>query len=137
MNKCIFIGNLAADPEPKVLTNGKKACQIRLAVQRSYTNAQGVREADFLNLTAYDKTAENAERYLRKGRKIATICHVKVSSFDKDGARQYRTDFIVEHIEFLSSAQQDTASSAQGAASAAQVGYGAGFTEVDDEELPF
>ena len=136
MNKCIFIGNLAADPESKVISNGKKACQIRLAVQRSYVNAQGVREADFLNLTAYDKTAENAERHLRKGRKIAAICHVKVSSYDKDGTRQYRTDFIVEHIEFLSSAQQDGAAASQSAAPAAQ-GYNGGFTEVDDEELPF
>ena len=136
MNKCIFIGNLASDPEVRITTTGKKMCLLRLAVQRSYANKEGVREADFLNFTGFDKTAELAEKYLSKGRKVAIESHAQSSSWEKDGQRQYRTDFIIEHLEFVSSGQQTTAESATASAPAQGVGIG-GFTQVDDDELPF
>ena len=50
MNKAILIGNLANDPESRTTASGISQCTFRLAVQRRFANAQGVREADFLTI---------------------------------------------------------------------------------------
>ena len=71
MNKVILIGNLANDPEAHTTQSGISRSTFRLAVQRKYANAQGVREADFLTIVAWRNTADFCNSYLVKGRKIA------------------------------------------------------------------
>ena len=104
MNRAIFTGNLTRDPETKVMTNGKPRTVFTLAVTRSYTNTQGQYDADFIQITCYDKRAELAEKYLSKGRKVLVDTHVKTGSYEKDGRRVYTTEFVADKIEFLSAA---------------------------------
>ena len=86
MNQVTLIGNLANDPESRVTNSGKAQCSFRLAVQRRFANAQGVREADFLNVVCWGKTAENCARYLAKGRKAAVQGSIQTRSYDaQDG----------------------------------------------------
>lgn len=101
-----------------------------------YTNQQGQRDADFIQFVAYEKNAELAQKYLAKGRKILVISHVKTGSYEKDGKRIYTTEFVVDKIEFLSSAQQDNQSAAP-AEQPPQSYANQGFQQVDDDELPF
>lgn len=143
MNKAFFIGNLTRDPETKMMSNGKPRCTFTIAVSRTYTNAQGGRGADFISVTCYDKRAETAQKYLAKGRKVSAVCHVKTGSYEKDdghGGKQriYTTEFVLDELEFLS--QKSSADNAQ-MADGQQPDYppqdNSGFTEVDDDELPF
>lgn len=109
-------------------------CTLRLAVTRRFTDKQtGQREADFFNVICWRNTAEFAARYLSKGRKIAVEGSLQTRSYDaQDGSKRYVTEVIADNVEFCDSKQgggqnaQQPQQSAQG-----------GFTEVNDEELPF
>lgn len=136
MNDARFTGNLTRDPEAKVMSNSKLRCTFTLAVTRTYTNQQGHHDADFIQFVSYDKNAELAQKYLAKGRKILVIAHVKTGSYEKDGKRVYTTEFVVDKIEFLSSAQQDSQSTAP-AEQAPQNYDNQVFQQVYDDELPF
>ena len=142
MNKAILIGNLASDPETRTTQSGIAQCSFRLAVQRRFANQQGVREADFLQIVCWRQTAELCARYLSKGRKVAVEGSIQTRSYDaQDGTKRYVTEIVAENVEFLSSREEGQrggydAPAAPAPRMQAPAGNG-GFTEVDDDELPF
>ena len=142
MNKAILIGNLANDPESRTTSSGIAQCTFRLAVQRRFANQQGVREADFLQIVCWRQTAELCARYLSKGRKVAVEGSIQTRSYDaQDGTKRYVTEIVAENVEFLSSREEGQrggydAPAAPAPRQQAPMGNG-GFTEVDDDELPF
>lgn len=144
MNKVILIGNLASDVELKTTTSGIATCTFRLAVQRRFANAQGVREADFLQIVAWRQTAELCARYLAKGRKVGIEGSIQTRSYNaKDCTKRYVTEIIADSVEFLTPKNESTGGSYQ-QSNADSYGnaptdssMGAGFTEVNDDELPF
>lgn len=131
MNKVILIGRLTADPDIRQTNSGKSVASYRLAVDRNI-KAEGQPEADFLNCTAFGKSAEVAGNYLRKGMKIAVEGRIQTGSYEKDGVKRYTTDIIVDRHEFCESKR----SSESGGAAPEQ-----GFSEIheseDDGQLPF
>ena len=143
MNKVILIGNLANDPEAFTTQSGISRSTFRVAVQRRFANAQGVREADFLTVVAWRQTADFCNRYLSKGRKVAVEGSIQVRSYDaQDGSKRYVTEIIADNIEALGSRDEagqsrprdngPTPPPAQPAPPSMN-----DFTEVDDDELPF
>ena len=147
MNKVILIGNLANDPEARTTQSGISQSTFRIAVQRRFANAQGVREADFFTVIAWRQTADFCNRYLSKGRKIAVEGSIQNRSYDaQDGSKRYVTEIIAENIEFASNRGEDggaqprnydngpTPPPAKPAQPAPSMND---FTEVDDDELPF
>ena len=143
MNKAILIGNLANDPESRTTSSGIAQCTFRLAVQRRFANAQGVREADFLTIVCWRQTAELCARYLSKGRKVAVEGSIQTRSYDaQDGTKRYVTEIIADNVEFLGSRDEgsrggDYAPAAPAPAPRQAAPAAGGFTEVDDDELPF
>ena len=71
MNKVILIGRLTKDPELRYTSSNRPVTQITVAVNRTFTNQNGEREADFINVVIWDKQAENVAKYLTKGRLVA------------------------------------------------------------------
>lgn len=137
MNKCILIGNLARDPESRTMQSGIAYCTFTLAVQRRYANAEGKREADFITIVCWRQTAELAQKYLAKGRKVAVEGRIETRSYDaQDGTKRYVTEVIADSIEFLASRSADPGPTPPPAGKQAE-GYPPGYTEVDDDELPF
>ena len=143
MNKAILIGNLANDPESRTTASGIAQCTFRLAVQRRFANQQGVREADFLTIVCWRQTAELCARYLSKGRKVAVEGSIQVRSYDaQDGSKRYVTEVIADNVEFLGSRDEGSrggfdAPAAPAPAPRQAAPAAGGFTEVDDDELPF
>lgn len=138
MNKAILIGNLANDPESSTTQSGIAKCTFRLGVQRKYANQQGQREADFLPIVCWRQTAENCARYLSKGRKVAVEGTIQTRSYDaQDGTKRYVTEIIAEHVEFLGGGNNQQQAPAAPANAAPAPASNGGFTEVDDDELPF
>ena len=146
MNKAILIGNLANDPESRTTQSGIAQCTFRLAVQRRFANQQGVREADFLTIVCWRQTAELCARYLSKGRKVAVEGSIQTRSYDaQDGTKRYVTEIIADNVEFLGSREDGARSGGFDAPAAAPAPTASrpatpassGFTEVDDDELPF
>ena len=145
MNKVILIGNLANEPEAFTTQSGLSRSTFRLAVQRRYTNQQGVREADFFTIVAWRNTADFCNRYLRKGRKVAVEGSIQNRSWENDdGQKRYITEIIAESVEALGSSKNGDPGPEEPPApkppedrpEQQRMDYG-DFEEVDDDELPF
>lgn len=96
MNKAILIGRLARDPDVRTSQDGKMVARYTLAVNR--INDQ----ANFIRCVAFGKSAEFAEKYLRKGTKIAVEGRIQTGSYtDRDGRKVYMTEVIIERQEFV------------------------------------
>lgn len=139
MNKVILIGRLTKDPETRYSQGQNSTCISRysLAVDRQFKR-DGEQAADFLNCVAFGKQGEFAEKYLKKGTKIAVTGRLQTGSYtDRDGKKVYTTDVVVESHEFVESKKegdQETQSSPYGS-----IGTD-GFMNIPDgidEELPF
>ena len=132
LNRVILIGRLTRDPELKYTPNGTAVASFTLAVDRSRTNAQGEREADFIPIVVWQKQAENCANYLGKGSLAAVDGRMQVRTYDgKDGARRWVTEVIAENVRFL-----DRRGENRGAENVASdpMGGDMGFS---DEDIPF
>ena len=102
MNKCIFIGNLTRDPEFQTTGSGVSLCRFSIAVNRNYSNSNGEREADFINIVTWRGLAENCNKYLTKGRKVCVVGQLQTRTYDdKDGNKRYATEIVAEDVEFI------------------------------------
>ena len=135
LNKVVLMGRLTRDPEVRY-TQGENATAVArysLAVDRRYKR-EGDPEADFINCVACSKQGEFAEKYLRKGMKIAISGRIQTGSYtDKDGKKVYTTDIVVEE-HFFCESKGATQEQPQPTTSSD------GFMNVPDgidEELPF
>ena len=103
MNKVFLIGRLARDPELRHTNTGTGVCQITVAISRRV--AQGANpETDFINVTVWDKQAENVAKYLAKGRQVAVEGRIQTRNYDgADGKKVYVTEVVASNVEFLGS----------------------------------
>lgn len=110
MNKVILIGNLVKDPEVKVIENSDKVfTRLILAVNRAFTNSNGEKEADFISVSLWNKNAEAAYKFLKKGRKILVTGRICTRSYeDKEGKKKYTMEIIAESFEFLDYAKNES-----------------------------
>ncbi len=148
MNKAILMGRLTRDPEVRY-TQGENQMAIArytLAVDRRFNRNGDENTADFISCVAFGKAGEFAERYFRKGTKIAVTGRIQTGSYtNKDGVKVYTTDVVVEEQEFAESKNSNGGSSDNYSApannfSAAPMAAGDGFMNIPDgidEELPF
>jgi single-strand DNA-binding protein len=149
MNKVILMGRLTRDPEVRY-SQGENATQIArytLAVDRRFKRQGDSQTADFIGCVAFGRQAEFAEKYLRKGVKIAITGRIQTGSYtNRDGNKVYTTDVIVEEQEFAESkaaSAEHAASYQQNAGADAPApgeAVGDGFMNIPDgidEELPF
>lgn len=104
MNKVVLAGRLTADPDIRYAGETCVA-RYRLAVDRRVArNADGHKEADFINCVCFNKTAQFAEKYVRKGMKMIISGRIQTGSYkDKEGRTVYTTDVVVEEHEFCES----------------------------------
>ena len=104
MNKAIIIGNLTKDPELTQTTSGISICRFSLAVSRRFTNAEGERDTDYLNIVVWRNLAENCHKYLKKGSKAAVVGSIQTRSYDaQDGTKRYVTEIVADEVEFVGS----------------------------------
>mgnify|MGYP002515908843 CR=1 FL=1 len=139
MQKLTIIGNLTGDPELRTTTTGSEVCSFTVAVNRRKTANNQTPEADFFRVSAWRQLGENCQRYLAKGRKVAVVGSVSVSTYTgNDGTTRATLEVTADDVEFLSSRNEDAgyapAAPSQPAPAAPAMN---GFEEVDDEDLPF
>ena len=138
MNKCTLIGRLTRDPEVRY-TQGDNAMAIArysLAVDRRFKR-DGEPDADFINCVAFGKAGEFAEKYLKKGIKIAVVGRIQKGSYtNKDGQKVYTTDVVVEEQEFAESKNSGSSDNNQSAPANKNTDF-MNIPDGIDEELPF
>ena len=142
MNKVFLIGNLTRDPETRTTQSGTTVCSFTIAVNRRMKQ-DGQQETDFFNIVAWRQLGELCQKYLSKGRKCAVTGRIQTRSYEaKDGSKRTAWDIVAEEVEFLSPVGQSTGhqGNAGGYTEAVSKTPDApkeGFTQVEDEELPF
>ena len=139
MNKVILMGRLTRDPEVRY-TQGDNAMAIArysLAVDRRFKR-DGEPDADFINCVAFGKSGEFAEKYLKKGTKVAVVGRIQTGSYtNKDGQKVYTTDVVVEEQEFAESKNSGASDNDQSAPVNKNTDFMNIPDEIEDSELPF
>lgn len=145
MNQVVLIGNLTRDPEVRYTTGGNQTavCRFTVAVNDRRRNASGEWEdaPSFIPIVVFGKQAENCERYLAKGRKVAVSGRIQTGSYtNKEGRKVYTTDVIANNVEFLGARgeeQQQAPSRPQTSPEQeAPVNLGP-FSDFTEDDIPF
>lgn len=96
------MGRLTKDPELRYTPNGVAVCRFTLAVNRTFSNQSGEREADFINILVWRKPAENSANYLKKGSLAGIEGRIQTGSYEgQDGKRVYTTEVVADSVQFL------------------------------------
>lgn len=136
MNKCILIGNLTRDPELTETPSGIAVCKFSIAVNRNYTNANGEREADFINIVTWRGLAENCGKYLAKGKKVAVCGSLQTRSYeDRNGDKRYVTELVADEAEFITPLDKEAAEPKRPAQTPKK--KASDLKPIDDDGLPF
>lgn len=107
LNKCIFMGRLAADPELRRTGSGTACCTFRLAVDRDFKGQDGQKATDWLNFVAWRGTAEFITRNFRKGQPMVVETRAQASTYEKDGQNHNVVEFVVDNAYFAGGKQDD------------------------------
>jgi single-strand DNA-binding protein len=105
INKVILIGNLGRDPEVRYTPNGAAICNIAIATSRNWkdkTSGEKVEETEWHRVVFYDRLAEIAGEYLKKGRSVYVEGRLKTRKWqDKEGVEKYTTEIIADNMQLL------------------------------------
>ena len=158
LNRVVLVGSLTKDPQLKYTPSGVAVATFTLAVNRTFTNGEGDREADFLNCVIWRKQAENVANFLKKGSLAGVEGRIQTGSYEgQDGKRVYTTEVVADSVQFLeprnagagsdrsqgqqpSSYQQNQPTSQQNNHTRVDqdpFSSGSGPIEVSDDDLPF
>lgn len=105
LNQVVMVGRLVRDPEVEELENGKKKSYMTLAVQRSYKNAEGIYDTDFIDITLWDGIASNTAEYCHKGDIVGVKARVKTEGYEVDGETHKKTEIVAEKVTFLTTSK--------------------------------
>ncbi|MEK4487866.1 single-stranded DNA-binding protein [Psychrobacillus sp. FSL H8-0484] len=102
INRVVLVGRLTKDPELRYTPSGVAMARFTLAVNRTFSNQQGEREADFINCVVWRKQAENTANFLKKGSLAGVEGRIQTGSYEgQDGKRVYTTDVVADSVQFL------------------------------------
>lgn len=114
INRVVLVGRLTKGPEFRTTPNGVEVTNFTLAINRNFTNAQGEREADFINVITFRKQAVNVNEYLSKGKLAGVDGRIQSRSYEnQEGRRIFVTEVVADSVQFLepknsNGGQQDT-----------------------------
>ena len=103
-NRVVLIGRLTKDPDLKYSESNLPVLRFTIAVNRTFTDQNGQKQADFINCVAFRKQAENMARFLGRGSQIAVEGRIQTRNYQgKDGNTVYVTEVVAESVQFLES----------------------------------
>ena len=107
MNRVMLIGRLTTKPELRYTGSNVPYSRFSIAVNRTFSNNQGQRETDFINIVVWRKQAENVCNFLDKGSLVAVEGRLQTGNYDdKDGNKRYTMDVVGDNVQFLESKGQ-------------------------------
>mgnify|MGYP002656049849 FL=1 len=138
INRVILVGRLTKDPEYRENRNGVGVATFTLAINRPFTNAQGEREADFINVVVFKRQAENVSQYLFKGNLAGVDGRIQSRSYEnQEGRRVFVTEVIADNVHFLEPKKSNQPQQQRGQAPAGNNPFSNNNADVDDDDLPF
>ena len=145
INRTILVGRLTKDPEFRTTPSGVNVANFTLAVNRTFTNSQGEREADFINVVVFRKQAENVNNYLSKGQLAGVDGRLQSRSYEnQEGKRVFVTEVVADSVQFLehksqtnNQSQQQKGQTKSQKQSNDNPFNGNGPVDITDDDLPF
>ncbi len=135
LNRIILIGRLTRDPELRYTPNGVAVASFTLAVDRPFTNQQGEKAADFIDIVTWRQLAETCANYLGKGRLVAVEGRLQIRSYDaQDGQRRKVAEVVAEMVRFLDRSKPAAGEGVPATQPAESLGTEISFNE---EDIPF
>jgi single-strand DNA-binding protein len=120
-NKAILVGRLCNDPELRYTPSGVAVANFRLAVDRQFTNPQGERETDFIDVVAWRQDAEFAANYLSKGRLVLIDGRIQVRNWTtQDGQKRRSVEVVADRVRGLDRPREGQGAAGEGAAPAGE-----------------
>lgn len=113
LNKLMLIGNVGRDPEVRTSRNGDPFATFTMATSYTYKNESGDRtdQTEWHRIVMWRRLAEQAEKYVKKGRKLYVEGRVQTRSYDdQSGTKRYVTEVVADRMEFLDSREAGTES---------------------------
>lgn len=109
MNKVILMGRLTKDPElTHTPTNNTALCKFTLAVDRRFVSPEAEKQADFIPIVCWNKTAEFCSKYFNKGQKVVVVGNIQTRSWDdNDGNRHYATEVVSDEVYFAEKKKEE------------------------------
>lgn len=105
INKVILIGNLGRDPEVRYTTSGAAICNVTIATSRNWkdkNSGERMEETEWHRVVFFDRLAEIAGEYLKKGRPVYVEGRLKTRKWtDKDGVEKYTTEIMADNMQLL------------------------------------
>jgi len=133
LNRVILIGRLTRDPEMRFTPSGIPVTTFSLAVDRPYTNKQGGRETDFIDIVAWRQLGELCANYLSKGRLAAVEGRLEIQSYEtQDGQKRRVARVVAQNVQFLS--PKDSGAGYKDSVSVDDLGL---EVDIQGEEIPF
>lgn len=149
INRVVLVGRLTKDVDLKYTPSGVAMARFTLAVNRTFKDASGEQQADFINIVVWRKQAENTANYLKKGSLAGIEGRIQTGSYEgQDGKRIYTTDVVADSVQFLEpkngqATQNNASNDHQRSRSEYQQPQSDPFTnkdgpvEVQNDDLPF
>lgn len=107
LNQIVIVGRLTGNPEVVKSEEGKERSQITLAVPRSYKNADGEYDKDFVDCILWGGVAENTAEYCKKGDIVGVKGRIQTNNYEtEDGEKRKSTQIVAEKVTFLSSKKE-------------------------------
>jgi len=107
LNRICLVGRLTKDPELRYTGNGTPVCNFRIACERNYTNRDGDRDVDFINIVTWRGLAENCARHLGKGRLVGVDGSLQIRKSEKDNRTYINPEVNADNVRFLDFANKD------------------------------
>jgi single-strand DNA-binding protein len=107
LNQAVLVGRIARDLEVRETENGAKVSNLTLAIPRSYKNADGVYETDFVDVTLWAGVAENTAEYCRKGDIVGVKGRLQTRIIETEDTKKRIMELVAEKVTFLSSKKED------------------------------
>lgn len=102
INRVVLVGRLTKDPELRYTPNGVAVANFTVAVNRPFTNQQGDREADFINVVVWRRQAENTANFVGKGSLVGVDGRLQTRNFENsEGRRVFMTEVVGDSVQFL------------------------------------
>ena len=146
LNCVTLMGRLTADPEVRTTTTGKSVCTFSIAVERSFARAGEQRQADFINIVAWENQANFISRYFAKGSMIAVQGSIQTRMYeDKNGNKRKAVEIVADNASFCGSkaesgtgdyGRSNSVMNSQPAPSYSTADEG-DFKEIPEDDLPF
>lgn len=137
INNVVLVGRIVRDPELRYTPQNTAVATFTLAVNRRFKNAQGEREADFINCVLWRQPAENLANWAKKGTLVGITGSIQVRNYEnKEGQRVYVTEVLADNFQMLESNSNKT-EKGKTKSNQDKDPFAGSPMEVSDDDLPF